>query len=177
MARKFSKIGYLCQKVAVEQVVRLISALDGTIELLFDWNTSDCIYIVPCIIAISLTPNCSFYIRDLKSSQIELASAVLTLDRDKQFHLQTLKNEAPARENILYCVMTSGTSSRPKLVKVPSTCIWPNIQDFCQLFKLSEEIIFSAAPPCFDPFYLDVFVTFLSKVCFIDKLSINLSLN
>ena len=152
MPSQSSKIGYLRQKVAVEQVVRLISTVEGTIELKFDWNTSDCIYIVPCIIAISLLPKCSFYIRDPKSSQTVLVSALLTLDPDKQFDLQILRNEAPSQQNILYCVMTSGTSSSPKLVKVPSTCIWPNVQDFCRLFKLSkEDTVFSAAPPSFDP--------------------------
>ena len=83
---------------------------------------------------------------------------------DGKFDLKVFRNESPSQENILYSVMTSGTSSSPKLVKVPSTCIWPNIQDFCQLFELSkEDTIFGAAPPSFDPFYLDVFVTFLSN--------------
>ena len=91
-------------------------------------------------------------------------SAVLSMTPDGKFDLKVFRNESPSQENILYSVMTSGTSSSPKLVKVPSTCIWPNIQDFCQLFKLSkEDTIFGAAPPSFDPFYLDVFVTFLSN--------------
>ena len=109
-------------------------------------------------------PKCSFYIRDPKSRQVVPTSAVLSMTPDGKFDLKVFRNELSSQENILYSVMTSGTSSSPKLVKVPSTCIWPNIQDFCQLFKLSkEDTIYSAAPPSFDPFYLDVFVTFLSN--------------
>ena len=139
--------------------------LSGSIELLFDWNSIECIYMIPCIIAISLSPKCSFHIRDPKSSKTVSTSTVLTLDSEGEYALQNLKNEAPHNEeNILYSVMTSGTSSSPKIVKVPSSCFWPNVQDFCQLFKLSKkDTIFSASPPSFDPFYLDVFVACLSK--------------
>ena len=76
----------------------------------------------------------------------------------------TEKNISVKQSRILYCVLTSGTSETRKLVKVPPTCIWPNVQDFCQLFQLSEkDTIFCAAPPSFDPFYLDVYVAFLTK--------------
>lgn len=149
-----------------------MSSQDGIIQLKFDWNTFDCIYIVPCIIAISILRNCSFYISDDKSDGRKISSsvsAVLSINRDGKFEL---KNQVESgrchltekQSRILYCVLTSGTSETRKLVKVPPTCIWPNVQDFCQLFQLSEkDTIFCAAPPSFDPFYLDVYVAFLTK--------------
>ena len=155
-----------CQD-AIEEVVRIVSTQVGLIELKFNWNTCDCIYIVPSIIAISTLRNCSFFISDDKSSRREItSSAVLSNNADGKFELKSTDNQVENGEenSILYCVLTSGTSSTQKLVKVPPTCIWPNIQDFCQLFDLSEkDTIFSAAPPSFDPFYLDVYVAFLTK--------------
>ena len=67
--------------------------------------------------------------------------------------------------DFLYHVGTSGTSTgTKKIISVPIEAIWLNIKDFSACFKLSEkDVIFSAAPPTFDPFYLDLFVAFLAQ--------------
>ena len=91
--------------MAIEEIVHLLSSQFGTIELRFDWNTSDCMYIVPCILAISLLPNCSFYIRDIiGTNELKFVTSVLSIGRDGKLDLKTLHENQSKVEggDILY---------------------------------------------------------------------------
>lgn len=136
----------------IQDICKLLEKGD-LVYLKFDLNSSHLLYAIPCII--SATLKCAFTFCD----DIQ-ANCVLSVTQSdiyfKRFHAN------PNCPNpILYWVQTSGTSGLKKVIGVPSSCIWPNIQDFMTVFH--PKIIFSAAPPTFDPFYLDVFVSFLSK--------------
>ncbi|XP_053691716.1 beta-alanine-activating enzyme [Sabethes cyaneus] len=62
-------------------------------------------------------------------------------------------------KRIAYCVLTSGSTGNPKLVKVSSSCILPNLERLEHIFNISlEDRIFIASPPSFDPFIVDVFL-------------------
>ena len=61
--------------------------------------------------------------------------------------------------DLVYVVQTSGTSGVRKTVFVSERSIWPNVDDFDRIFSLKKtDKIFAAAPPTFDPFYVDLFL-------------------
>ncbi|XP_064081411.1 beta-alanine-activating enzyme-like [Macrobrachium nipponense] len=62
---------------------------------------------------------------------------------------------------LAYIMLTSGSTGTPKVVYVPHKCIIPNVMDFSDLFQVtSEDSIFCASPPTFDPCMIDLFVGF-----------------
>ncbi|XP_067663037.1 beta-alanine-activating enzyme-like [Haliotis asinina] len=69
----------------------------------------------------------------------------------------------PHANSLAYCITTSGTTSVPKVVRVPHSCIVPNIQHLRKMFELkSEDLCFLASPLTFDPSIVEIFVTLTS---------------
>ncbi len=65
--------------------------------------------------------------------------------------------------DLAYVVQTSGSTGNRKTVIVSQASIALNVQDFQRCFRLRvSQTILSASPPTFDPFYIDVFLAFLS---------------
>ncbi|XP_071786439.1 beta-alanine-activating enzyme-like [Asterias amurensis] len=65
--------------------------------------------------------------------------------------------------HLAYAMHTSGTTGKPKIVRVPHQCIVPNIQDLSNTLGISEDdIIFMASPLTFDPSIVEMFMA-LSK--------------
>jgi non-ribosomal peptide synthetase component F len=59
----------------------------------------------------------------------------------------------------VYVVQTSGTTGSRKYVFVSDRSIAANVADFSRAFPLAAaETIFAAAPPTFDPSYVDLFL-------------------
>lgn len=78
--------------------------------------------------------------------------------------VQQVVLEAPFSD-LTYLVQTSGTSGNRKTILVSERSIIANVQDFIDTFNLSEERVFAAAPPTFDPFYVDLFLSALTGSC------------
>ncbi|XP_076071400.1 beta-alanine-activating enzyme-like isoform X2 [Mytilus galloprovincialis] len=70
------------------------------------------------------------------------------------------------RTYLAYCITTSGTTGTPKIVKVPHSCIVPNILYQRSSFRISQEdVVFLSSPLTFDPSIVDIFVTLSSGSC------------
>ncbi|XP_055637129.1 beta-alanine-activating enzyme [Toxorhynchites rutilus septentrionalis] len=83
-----------------------------------------------------------------------------------EFDFDTTSFEAEFK--IAYCVLTSGSTGEPKLVKVPEACILPNLERMEAIFQFQEtDRIFVSSPPTFDPFVLDVFLALRNGACLI----------
>ena len=128
---------------------------------------TDLIKIVPAILAISLHPKCSFTV--LSKTKRPKVECTHILDISSLI-LKPLNNAISINEqDFLYHVQTSGTTTEDngggsKIISVTLDALWPNVCDFMNLFELNEHsTVFSAAPPSFDPFYLDVITAFVSK--------------
>ena len=60
-------------------------------------------------------------------------------------------------DSMAFLMHTSGTTGRPKLVRVPHCSIVPNIVDLRSRFNVDpDDIIFNAAPLTFDPSIVEV---------------------
>ena len=85
----------------------------------------------------------------------------------------TIKNDARSAESLYtgvkwnfpilsplslaYIMHTSGTTGRPKPVRVPHCCIVPNIVDLTRRFSMCpDDCVFNAAPLTFDPSVVEV---------------------
>ncbi|XP_070816876.1 beta-alanine-activating enzyme [Chaetodon trifascialis] len=67
------------------------------------------------------------------------------------------------RTDLAYVLHTSGTTGLPKIVRVPHTCILPNIQHLRSLFQMSaDDVVFLASPLTFDPSVVDIFLALSS---------------
>ena len=142
------------------------------IGLDFNVNKPSIIYILPAIIAILKHPTFSFQVLNPDSDEEEfnaLISPSVSNNSDsvgplfvKNLHF----NDVKVKDSI-YQVKTSGTTPGGQtLISVFHDSIWPNFCDFSRIFGLDHsDVIFSAAPPTFDPFYLDVLLSFLSSAC------------
>ena len=66
------------------------------------------------------------------------------------------------REALAYQITTSGTvSGTPTLVRVPRTCIAPNISSIGgRIGMTSSDVLLLAAPPVFDPCIVELFTAF-----------------
>lgn len=55
-------------------------------------------------------------------------------------------------EALAYCLFTSGTTGKPKLVRVPHECVLPNVRQLVHAFEYSPgDRVFMASPITFDP--------------------------
>ncbi|XP_030836045.1 beta-alanine-activating enzyme-like [Strongylocentrotus purpuratus] len=62
--------------------------------------------------------------------------------------------------SLAYALHTSGTTGRPKIVRVPHSCIVPNILDLRVIFTITEDdVVFMASPLTFDPSVVEMFMT------------------
>ncbi|OXB55049.1 hypothetical protein ASZ78_015064 [Callipepla squamata] len=65
--------------------------------------------------------------------------------------------------SIAYLLHTSGTTGTPKIVRVPHTCIVPNIQHLQSIFEITQDdVLFLASPLTFDPSVVELFVALTS---------------
>ncbi|XP_057380679.1 beta-alanine-activating enzyme-like isoform X2 [Daphnia carinata] len=65
----------------------------------------------------------------------------------------------PDEWNIAYVIHTSGSTGAPKTVRVPHSCILPNILDLRENFNIQQnDVIFMASPFTFDPSIVDLFL-------------------
>ncbi|OXB83856.1 UNVERIFIED_CONTAM: hypothetical protein H355_003068 [Colinus virginianus] len=65
--------------------------------------------------------------------------------------------------SIAYVLHTSGTTGTPKIVRVPHTCIVPNIQHLQSIFEITQDdVLFLASPLTFDPSVVELFVALTS---------------
>ncbi|XP_076346955.1 LOW QUALITY PROTEIN: aminoadipate-semialdehyde dehydrogenase [Tachypleus tridentatus] len=64
---------------------------------------------------------------------------------------------------LAYLIQTSGTTGIPKVVKVPHSCIIPNILHLRSLFSIDEkDIVLLISPFTFDPSMVEVFISLSS---------------
>ncbi|XP_062707394.1 beta-alanine-activating enzyme isoform X2 [Aedes albopictus] len=67
-----------------------------------------------------------------------------------------------------YCIATSGSTGPPKLVRVPTQCILPNLLALEKLLNVHEtDRILMSCPPTFDPFVVDVFLALRNGACLV----------
>ena len=88
-------------------------------------------------------------------------------------NVQSLSNSrdwlfpAASPSSLAYVLTTSGTTGRPKPVKVPHCCIVPNVLDLRERFSVnSDDVIFNAAPLTFDPSVVEVNSSCCRRVSF-----------
>ncbi|VDP08156.1 unnamed protein product [Soboliphyme baturini] len=67
---------------------------------------------------------------------------------------------------LAYVMFTSGTTGPLKIVKVPHSCILPNICDFRELFQMSsKDRVFLSSPLSFDPSIIEIFLALSTGAC------------
>ncbi|GFN94232.1 acyl-CoA synthetase family member 4-like [Plakobranchus ocellatus] len=70
--------------------------------------------------------------------------------------------------DLAYCITTSGTTNKPKIVRVPHTCIVPNILHLREIFQLQPgDKVLMTSPLTFDPSIVDIFCTLSSGACLV----------
>ncbi|XP_071493008.1 beta-alanine-activating enzyme-like [Diadema antillarum] len=68
--------------------------------------------------------------------------------------------QPPCSTALAYALHTSGTTGKPKVVRVPHRCIVPNIQHLRNTFSITEDdVVFMASPLTFDPCMVEMFMT------------------
>ncbi|XP_067239904.1 beta-alanine-activating enzyme isoform X2 [Chanodichthys erythropterus] len=78
----------------------------------------------------------------------------------------SLTKDIQQRETLAYVLHTSGTTGRPKIVKVPHRCIMPNIIHLRSVFKMTaEDVVFLSSPLTFDPSVVEMFLALSSGAC------------
>jgi acyl-CoA synthetase len=66
-------------------------------------------------------------------------------------------------QSLAYIMQTSGTTGRPKLVKVPHMCIVPNITSLASIFDITpKDSVVVISPYTFDPFIVQLFLALSS---------------
>ena len=71
----------------------------------------------------------------------------------------------PFSQRIAYVLQTSGTTGQPKTIRVPHSCLIPNILDLSRVFSLSPlDTCVLSAPPTFDPSLVQI-LTSLVRGC------------
>ncbi|XP_021700496.1 acyl-CoA synthetase family member 4 homolog [Aedes aegypti] len=79
-----------------------------------------------------------------------------------------IKHSTSFTPDIAYCVATSGSTGAPKLVRVPTQCILPNLITLEKLLELHEtDQILVSCPPTFDPFVVDMFLALRNAACLV----------
>ncbi|KAG5676644.1 hypothetical protein PVAND_006463 [Polypedilum vanderplanki] len=79
----------------------------------------------------------------------------------KQF--KNFKDAGNKMNQIVYCVATSGTTGKRKIVRVTYNSILPNIESLQNIFKLnSTDVLLSSAPITFDVYLMDLFLALYS---------------
>ncbi|XP_005103821.1 beta-alanine-activating enzyme [Aplysia californica] len=70
--------------------------------------------------------------------------------------------------HLAYCISTSGTTSSPKVVRVPHSCIVPNIVHLGEILDLGpKDRVLLTAPLTFDPSLVDIFCTLIRGACLV----------
>ena len=93
--------------------------------------------------------------------KITILNNSLSLYEDRL--VEELKYEHNHYWIMAYAIKTSGTTGKPKIVKVPHRCIVPNIQNLrCLLSIVNDDIIFLTSPPTFDPSIIEIFLALTS---------------
>ncbi|GFS17700.1 acyl-CoA synthetase family member 4 [Elysia marginata] len=78
------------------------------------------------------------------------------------------KHDKSVLDGLAYCITTSGTTSEPKVVRVPHGCILPNIRHLSQIFQLRQgDKMLMTSPLTFDPSIIDIFCTLSSGACLV----------
>lgn len=72
--------------------------------------------------------------------------------------IRMLKDNNDPMNRLCYTITTSGTTGQKKIVRVPYSCIKPNVVGLQKIFRLDRDVIYSSAPCTFDVFVLDLFL-------------------
>ncbi|XP_064481492.1 beta-alanine-activating enzyme-like isoform X2 [Ornithodoros turicata] len=142
----------------------------------------------PALIIGTLRAKCAFMFLDIEDAEYQFTHPVNILAGDKQLfetvldqsHWQvidclwdntsvlakyikerdpTMLANSSTGVDIAYVMKTSGTTGRPKVVRVPHECILPNINHLRELLNVSsKDVIFQAAPLTFDPCIVEMFL-------------------
>ncbi|XP_053407469.1 beta-alanine-activating enzyme-like [Mercenaria mercenaria] len=68
--------------------------------------------------------------------------------------------------SLAYCITTSGTTGKPKVVMVPNECVVPNILHLRELFSLmSDDLVLAATALTFDPSIVEIFMALSVGAC------------
>ena len=114
----------------------------------------------------------SKYLKCLQVTQITTTQERLGVTLSRVEIFMCPKSSVPKIEyiemvpDLLYVVQSSGTTKdsgkeNNKLIFVPGTSIISNVYDFQKEFQLPKcSVLFTASPPTFDPFYLDLILAF-----------------
>ncbi|XP_023566900.1 acyl-CoA synthetase family member 4 isoform X3 [Octodon degus] len=71
--------------------------------------------------------------------------------------------DARHEDCLAYVLHTSGTTGTPKIVRVPHSCVLPNILHFRELFDITpKDVLFLASPLTFDPSVVEIFIALSS---------------
>ncbi|XP_026880224.2 beta-alanine-activating enzyme isoform X2 [Electrophorus electricus] len=91
---------------------------------------------------------------------------MLQVEEARQHPKEVVPRNVHQGEQIAYVLHTSGTTGLPKIVKVPHTCIVPNIIHLRSLFQMSpDDVVFLASPLTFDPSVVEMFLALSSGAC------------
>uniref|UniRef100_A0A4W4GVX9 Carrier domain-containing protein n=1 Tax=Electrophorus electricus TaxID=8005 RepID=A0A4W4GVX9_ELEEL len=89
-----------------------------------------------------------------------------SVEEARQHPKEVVPRNVHQGEQIAYVLHTSGTTGLPKIVKVPHTCIVPNIIHLRSLFQMSpDDVVFLASPLTFDPSVVEMFLALSSGAC------------
>ncbi|XP_059618056.1 beta-alanine-activating enzyme [Phlebotomus argentipes] len=79
-------------------------------------------------------------------------------------HRQNQEEITAHVDDIAYWMETSGSTGTPKIVRVPWSCILPNISAINQRLNLTaNDVIYSTSPATFDPFIVDLLLGILNS--------------
>ncbi|XP_060568612.1 beta-alanine-activating enzyme-like [Ruditapes philippinarum] len=70
------------------------------------------------------------------------------------------------KSSLAYCITTSGTTGKPKVVMVPNECVVPNILHLSKLFSVTlDDLVLGATVLTFDPSIIEIFIALSVGAC------------